>query len=191
MADPGPQWLIWAHQMKTHHSDLARQVQQIAEASARNIEGHSNLAKQVQQNAEAVAHAKLLEEQIKQLTMNHSALQDETKTIHVDLQLLSSNLDEVGKHYDAESSNTSRRVTSLEEQSGTILGFVERSKTQAETMLQRQSQETPEWWMQQARDLTGLKEHQKRQNDDRKDEIDQLRAQFEKLKYAMNKQGNS
>lgn len=169
MADPGPQWLIWAHQMKTDHSGLV---------------------KQVQQNTEAVAHARLLEEQIKQLTVSHSALHDETKRIRVDLQALSGNLGEVEKHCDAEFRNTSRRLANLEEQSGT-LGFVERRKSQAETALQRQRQETPERWIQQAHDLAGLREYQRQENHDRKNEIDELRAHFEKLAYAMNKRGNS
>ena len=169
MADPGPQWLMWAHQMKTRHSDLV---------------------KQIQQNTEAVAHAKLLEEQVNQLAVTHSGLQDETKTIRVDLQLLSSNLAEVEKQCEAEFGNTIRRVTSLEEQLGNLLGVVERCKSQAETALQRQGKETPEWRMQQAHDLTGLKEYQRRENVERKNEIDELRAQFEKLTHAMNRQGN-
>ena len=144
---------------------------------------HSDLVKQVKQNAEAVAHASLLEEQVKQLTMSHSALHDESKTIRGDLQLLSSNLGEVEKSCHAEFGNTSRRVTNLEEQSRTLLGVVERCKSQAETAHQRQRQ--------QAHDLTGLKEDQRRENADRKNEIDELRAQFEKLTDAMNKQGNS
>ena len=167
--DPGPQWLLWAHQMRAQHSDLA---------------------KQIQQNTEAVAHAKLLEEQVKQLDVTHSALKDETKTIRVDLQLLSSNLCEVEKQCEAEFGNTIRRVTSLEEQLGNLLGVVERCKSQAETALQRQGKETPEWRMQQAHDLTGLKEYQRRENDVRKNEIDQLRAQFEKFKNGINRQGN-
>ncbi|KAL8796726.1 MAG: hypothetical protein Q9195_001116 [Heterodermia aff. obscurata] len=164
MADPGPQWLIWAHQMKTHHSDLAKQVQQVTDATTRNIEGHSDLVKQVQQNADAIAQ---------QRNMSHSALHEETKTIRGDLQLLSRNLGELEKRCDTEFRNLSRRVTNLEEQAGTLLDLVERCKSTAETALQRQGQETPELWMQQAHDLTRLKEHQRRENADRKNEIEE------------------
>ena len=191
MAEPGPQWLIWAHQMKTHHSGLVKQVQKTAEDTALSTEGHSDLVKQVQQNAEAVAQARLLEEQIKQLTASHSALHDETKTIRVDLQRLSGSVGEVEKRCDAELKSTSRRVTNLEEQSGTLLGSVERCKSQVETAFQRQRRETPERRIQQAHDLAELKEYQRRENHDRKHEIDELRAQFEKLTYAMSKQGTS
>ena len=182
MADVGPPWLLWANQMKTHHSDLVKQVQQNAEATTRNTEGHSDLVSQVQQTAEAVAQ---------QVTVSHSALVDEAKTIRGDLQLLSSKLGEVEKHCDAEVRNTNRRVASLEKQSGALLGVVEGCKSQTETALQRQRQETPEWRMQQAHDLTELKEYQRRENIDRKTEIDDLRAQFEKLTDAMKSQGNS
>lgn len=174
MADPGPQWLIWAHQMKTHHSDLVKQVQQNADATTRLIEGHADIVKQVQQNADAVAQ---------QLAVSHSALHNETKTIRADLQLLSSNLGQVEKNCGAEFTNTGRRIINLEEQSGTLLGLVEGCNSKAETAIQRQGQ--------QSHDLTGLKEYQRRENVDRKKEVDELRAQFEKLTYVTNRQGDS
>ena len=175
MADPGNDWLLWARQMIAHHKSLVQEIQQYTEATARNTE--------------AIARIGLLEERIKDLSVSHSATHNETKIIQRDLRLVADNLHEVESQCDTTARSTNRRVTQLEEQQGALLTAVERCKSQLETAIERQRHETPEWWMQQTYALTELKEYQRRENAERKKEINELRTLLEQLSLAMQKQG--
>ena len=116
--DPGPEWLVWAQQLRVFHNEHLHHMQQLSEATARNTE--------------AFARIGLLEEQMRDQSVSHSEVHDMTKAIREDLHRLSDAVGTVERYCNVEFNRTSRRFSIVDKQQEALLHAVERGKSQVE-----------------------------------------------------------
>lgn len=137
--DPGPEWLVWAQQLRVFHNEHLHHMQQLSEATARNTEAiarigilEEQLSEVTARNTEAFARIGLLEEQMRDQSVSHSEVHDRTKVIREDLHRLSDAVGTVERYCNVEFNKTSRRFSIVEKQQEALLRAVERGKSQVE-----------------------------------------------------------
>ena len=110
MADPGPEWLLWAHQMKTKHHGLLKEVRQMRESAAAATE---------------------LLEQFQDLTASHNTHHDRLTVLEGERQLLLSTNEAMDRKCANRNEDTTRSVGQL----STDLTAINKRTTQSEILL--------------------------------------------------------
>lgn len=130
--DPGPEWLIWAQQLRVFHNEHLHHMQQLSQATARNTEAIARTGILEEHFSGATARIELLEEQIRDQSVSHSEVHDRTKVIREDLHRLSDAVGTVETHCNVEFNKTNRRFSTVEKKLEALLRAVERGKSQVE-----------------------------------------------------------
>lgn len=127
--DPGPEWLVWARQLRINHNELLHHMQQISEATARLTEATAHNAEATARHSEAIAR---IEEQIREQRFSHSELHDKANVIQEDVRRLSDIFDKIETHCDVEINDTWRRISIVEKQQEALLHTVRRCSSRIE-----------------------------------------------------------
>ena len=175
---PGPEWMIWAGNLKYRHEELCHQIQQHTDATTANSEA-------IAQSDEKIKDVNLRHEDLR---LSHSTLHDKTSGLPKDVQLLTRKVDDMQQFCEMKHQTCNRRLTKVEQLQEGLLGRVEHCHSQIEAAVERQPHVTPEREQQPTHDLTGLKQHVNRQSALEK-EVNEMRKEVRALRSALQSEG--